>query len=72
MAAIYAYRSQPYEVFGWLNKAVTENDPALSEIATDPLFANPYEGPGWLPFLERIDRSPEQLSVIEFEVRPSN
>jgi hypothetical protein len=33
------------------------------------MFSNLYEDPRWLPFLERIGRSPAQLAAIEFEVK---
>jgi TolB-like protein/Tfp pilus assembly protein PilF len=68
IAAIYAYRSEPDDAFSWLNKAVTENDPGLSEIVSDPLFSNLYDDPRWQLFLERIGRSPTQLAAIEFDV----
>ena len=53
----------------WLDKAVIYNDPGLADIATEPLFANIHRDPRWLPFLESIGRSPEQLAAIEFEVK---
>jgi hypothetical protein len=33
-----------------------------------PLFANLYDDPRWALFLESIDRSPEQLAAIEFNI----
>ncbi len=44
------------------------NDPGLSEIPVEILFANIHDDPRWLPFLESIGRSPEQLAAIEFNV----
>jgi hypothetical protein len=35
----------------------------------ESLFANIHDDPRWLPFLESIGKSPEQLAAIEFEVR---
>ena len=32
-------------------------------------FSNLHDDPRWLPFLERIGRSPAQLATIEFEVK---
>ena len=43
-------------------------DPALLEIVGNPLFGNIQGDPRWLPFLESIGRSPEQLAAIKFEV----
>jgi hypothetical protein len=70
IAAIYAYRSQQDEAFNWLNRAVTEIDPGLSEIVYDPLFSSLHDDPRWQSFLESIGRSPEQLEAIEFDVTP--
>jgi hypothetical protein len=52
-----------------LDKAVEYNDPGLTEIPTAPEFANIHDDPRWLPFLESIGKSAEQLAAIEFEVR---
>jgi hypothetical protein len=41
---------------------------ALSRMINQPLFSNLHSDPRWLPFLESIGRSPEQLAAIEFEV----
>jgi TolB-like protein/Tfp pilus assembly protein PilF len=70
IAAIYAYRSQRDKAFNWLNRAVAEKDPGLSEIVYDPLFSRLHDDPRWQPFLESIGRSPEQLEAIEFDVTP--
>ena len=45
------------------------NDPGLSVIPGSIQFANIHDDPRWLPFLESIGKSPEQLAAIEFEVR---
>jgi len=52
----------------WLDKAVQIKDPGLSGMALQ-LFANIHSDPRWMPFLESIGKSPEQLAAIEFEVR---
>ena len=44
------------------------NDPGLAQIANMPTFANIHTDPRWLPFLESIGKSPEQLAAIEFDV----
>ncbi len=64
-----ALRGEADRGFEWLDKAVGYNDPGLSEIAGNGLFANIRDDPRWLPFLEGIGKSPEQLAAIEFEVR---
>ncbi len=68
IAYVLAFRGEADRAFEWLNKAVAYNDPGLADIATHPLFANIQFDPRWLPFLESIGRSPEQLAVIEFNV----
>jgi TolB-like protein/Tfp pilus assembly protein PilF len=69
IAYVLAYRGEADRAFEWLDKAVEYNDPGLTGIPTDPLFANIHDDPRWLPFLESIGKSPEQLAAIEFEVR---
>ena len=69
IAYVLAYRGEIDRAFEWLNKAVQYNDPGLTSIANFALFANLHDDPRWLPFLESIGRSPEQLAAIEFEVR---
>ena len=49
--------------------AVEYNDPGLWTIPGSIQFANIHADPRWLPFLESIGKSPEQLAAIEFEVR---
>ncbi len=68
IAYLLAFRGEADRAFAWLNKAVVYNDPGLAQIATNPLFANIDTDPRWLPFLESIGKSPEQLAAIEFNV----
>ncbi len=68
IAYVLAFRDEADRAFGWLNKAVAYKDPGLSDIAVWPHFANIQLDPRWLPFLESIGRSPEQLAAIEFKV----
>jgi TolB-like protein/Flp pilus assembly protein TadD len=68
IAYVLAFRGEADRAFEWLDKAVQYNDPGLQLIAADILFANIHDDPRWLPFLESIGKSPEQLAAIEFEV----
>jgi len=68
IAYVYAFRDQADVAFEWLDKAVEFGDPGLSEILVERLFANVHDDPRWLPFLESIGKSPEQLAAIDFEV----
>jgi len=69
IAYVLAFRGETDRAFEWLDKASGYNDPGLTGAPVDPLFANIHDDPRWLPFLESIGKSPEQLAAIEFEVR---
>ena len=45
IAYVLAWRNEPDRAFEWLDKAVTQQDPGLSEVAIEPLFANLHEDP---------------------------
>jgi len=68
IAYTLGYRGEADRAFEWLDKAVAYNDPGLTEVATDPLFAGIRNDPRWLPFLESIGKSREQLAAIEFDI----
>jgi TolB-like protein/Tfp pilus assembly protein PilF len=68
IAYIQAWRGEDDHAFEWLDKAVQYKDSGLSNIAVNNLFSNIHDDPRWLPFLESIGRSPEQLAAIKFEV----
>jgi len=68
IAYVHAFRGESDLAFEWLDTAVRYNDSGLSLIAVDVQFANVHDDPRWLPFLESIGKSPEQLDAIEFEV----
>ena len=52
----------------WLDKAIAYNDPGISDVGNEPLFAPLHDDPRWLPLLRRVGKAPEQLAVIEFDV----
>jgi tetratricopeptide (TPR) repeat protein len=68
IAYVLASRGEADRAFEWLDKAVTYNDPGLSEIVVENSFLNIQGDPRWLPFLESIGKAPSQLSRIEFRV----
>ena len=72
IAYIQAFRGETDLAFEWLDKAVTYGDPGLSEIAVTPEFESLRDDPRWLPFLEKLDRSPQQLDSIDFKVAVPN
>jgi tetratricopeptide (TPR) repeat protein len=69
IAYALAYRGEADRAFEMLGKAIEYNDPGLTHIAIESMFANIQNDPRWLPFLKSIGKSPEQLAAIEFEVR---
>jgi adenylate cyclase len=69
IAYVYAYRGEVDRAFEWLGKAAELGDSGLSEINIEPLFRSIHGDPRWLPLLESIGRSPEQLAAIKFEVK---
>ncbi|MFO7589150.1 MAG: hypothetical protein R6X22_13975 [Gemmatimonadota bacterium] len=69
IAGAYAWRGEPDRAFEWLAKAVEYGDPGLSEIPLDVQWLSSlHDDPRWIPFLESIGKSPEQLARIDFDV----
>ena len=68
LAYVYAFRNEADPVFEWLDVAVEYHDAGLVEIGTSELFKSIQDDPRWLPFLENVGKSPEQLAAIEFDV----
>ncbi len=69
LAYVYALRNEADAAFKWLDTAVEYHDAGLVEIGASELFKSIQDDPRWLPFLESIGKSPEQLAAIEFEVQ---
>ena len=68
IAYVFAFRDEADRAFAWLNKAVQYKDAGLPNVVVNNLFTNLHDDPRWLPFLESIGSSPEQLNAIEFDV----
>ena len=68
IAYVLAFRGEADRAFEWLDKAVEYKDAGLSNILGERLFSDIHDDPRWLPFLESIGKSPEQLAAIEFKV----
>ena len=69
IAAVLAYRNEPDRTFEWLAKAVEYRSDALAYVPISSLYTNVHADPRWLPFLESIGKSPQQLAAIKFEVK---
>ena len=70
IAYVYAFCGDADKAFQWLDKAVTYQDPGLSEIVSENLFDKIHSDPRWLPFLRKIGKAPDQLAKIEFKMPP--
>ena len=68
IAMVLAYRGEVDRAFAWLDKTVQYNGGGLTWVHLAPEFADLHDDPRWLPFLESIGTSPEQLDAIEFSV----
>jgi TolB-like protein/Flp pilus assembly protein TadD len=68
IAYVLAFRGEADRAFAWLDKAVRYNDTGLGRIAYQPELTNIHDDPRWLPFLESIGMSSEQLEAIDFKV----
>ncbi len=69
IAGIYAFRGEPDRAFEWIEKERGSGG-TFAEIVVDPIFANLYTDPRWLPFLRSIGKAPEQLAKVSFAVEP--
>ena len=72
IAFVLAFRDEADLAFEWLDKAVKFKDSGLSSTPVETLFSNIHSDPRWLPFLESIGKSPEQLAAIKFKVTLPN
>jgi TolB-like protein/Tfp pilus assembly protein PilF len=68
IAYVYAFRGEADKAFEWLEKAIEYQDPGISDVMNENLFAIIRSDPRWLPFLRKIGKAPEQLAKIEFKV----
>ena len=68
IASDYAFCGNADKAFEWLDKAIVDKDPGLTEIVAENAFAKIHSDPRWLPLLRKIGMAPEQLAKIEFKV----
>ena len=69
IAGVNAFLGNADRAFEWLEKE-RGNGGTFAEIVVDPIFANLYNDPRWLPFLRSIGKAPEQLANVTFGVAP--
>jgi hypothetical protein len=68
IASVLAHRGEADRSFEWLNRAEQAGEPILVEVIGEPLFANLYDDPRWVPFLRKLGKAPEQLAEIKLEL----
>jgi TolB-like protein/tetratricopeptide (TPR) repeat protein len=66
---VMAFRGEVDRSFEWLDKAIANRDPGLSDTAVTSAFTNLHHDPRWLPFLRKIGRAPEQLAAIKYDLK---
>ena len=68
MAAGYAQLGMADEAFIWLDRALQERDGGVLEVRAGPLFRPLRRDPRYVPLLERIGLSDEQVAALDFDV----
>ena len=66
VAPVYAWTGDADSAFQWLEKSVKEEPGGFD--TQDPLLQALHSDPRWLPLLESLGKSPEQLNIIRFEI----
>jgi tetratricopeptide (TPR) repeat protein len=67
VAMVKAFQGDIDGAFEWLESAKIAGDHELPNVINEPLFANLHSDPRWQPFLATINKSPEQLAMIDFK-----
>lgn len=68
-ARLYAWLGDADEAFRYLQLMVEEVPRRVIDPPDIPLYAKLHDDPRWLPLLESVGHSPEQLAGIEFNPR---
>jgi adenylate cyclase len=66
-ASYFAWQQEPDEAFDWLGRVV-ESRVSMSNVHRNWALRSLSSDPRWLPFLESMGQSPEQLAAIQLEV----
>ena len=62
IAEIMAYSGQVEEAFGWLDKAVDQRDPGVSELVGNPLLGNLFDDPRWERLVDELGLTKDPAS----------
>jgi TolB-like protein/Flp pilus assembly protein TadD len=68
VAAGYAQLGMADEAFMWLDRALQERDGGVLEVRAGPLFQPLRRDPRYVPLLQRIGLSDEQVAALDFDV----
>jgi len=68
LARAYAWMGDADQAFQFLEATAASQPGYLAGMAFNPLFTKLRDDPRWMPFLESVGQSPEQLAAIEFDV----
>jgi len=69
IAQLLAYRREPTRAFEWLGKAIRYRDSLVGLITFDPWLQSLHTDPRWLPLLQQLGKTPDQLAAIKFDVK---
>ena len=69
VAWVLAFRGEADAAFVWMDKAVAYHDTGVVHFSIEPLLSNLHSDPRWLPFLQKLGKTPKQLAAIRFEVK---
>ncbi len=56
------------EAFEWLDRALQERDGGVLEVRAGPLFQPLRQDPRFVPLLQRIGLSDEQVEALDFDI----
>ncbi len=68
VAVGYARLGKADEAFEWLDRALEERDGGVLEARVGPLFQPLRADPRWIPLLQKIGLSDEQVAALDFRI----
>ena len=68
IAYVHGFRGETDLAFEWIDKAIAIKDTGLSDIAFEIGFNGLHKDPRWKQVLRKLDKSPEQMAKVKFDV----
>jgi len=65
IAAVYALRKEPDQMFDWLERAHTEHDPGLTQLLLTPFILNYRDDPRFAAFCQKLRLQVPPAAVTE-------